>query len=370
MTDGLILEGNVSDINLATFLMSLYKNKETGILVFDDGSFPKALYIKEGNVVFASSKSPDDRLGESLLRSGKISVKDYISTSKLIRPGKRMGELLIDAGILTPEEMVQGVNNQLNEIIDSIFAHATGHYCLELDDFSTENLMTLSIEMPTLLYNGMKRVRSWKMCYSAVGSPEQRVKRADDLPSFFSLLELSPDEEHLLSLTTNGMPVGALIEASYLSQFDTYNLLWIFLTLGLIKKEAFAGNMVESSKGKNLEELIEDHNDVYLYYFSKLGGSAEGTFKEAFDLLSGSFPNLLDRQEGFYSYGRLDPDLILSNLRSLDEQEKSRVSSQFLEELLYSVAFFAQKKLDKYQIDEINEYLKTRSSLSNMSKGA
>ncbi len=370
MTDGLILEGNISDINLATFLMSLYKNKETGILVIDNGTFPKALYVKEGNVVFATSKCPDDRLGESLLRNGKISIKDFLQTSKQIRPGKRMGEILVDGGILTPEEMVQGVINQLHEIIDSIFAHATGHYRLELDDFSTEDLITLSIEMPTLLHNGMKKVKSWRMCHSVVGSPEQRLKRADELPAFFSNLDLTPDEEHLLSLTVGGMPVASLLEASYLPQFETYNLLWIFITLGLVRKEGTSGKTSEEVRTVNFEELIEDYNEVFFHYFTKLGTGAEETFRNAYDLLSASFPALLERQEGFYGYGRLDPDEILLTLRNMNEAEKTEAISGFLQELLYGIAFFAQKKLDKNQISEINEYVRNRSSLSAGAKGA
>ncbi len=370
MTDGLILEGNISDINLAQFLMSLYKDKETGILVIDNGTYPKALYIKEGNVVFATSKCPDDRLGESLLRSGKITIRDFLQTSKQIRPGKRMGEILVDGGILTPEEMVQGVINQLNEIIDSIFAHATGHYRLELDDFSTEDLITLSIEMPTLLHNGMKKVKSWRMCHSVVGGPEQRLRRSDELPAFFSTLDLAPDEEHLLSLTVGGMPVSSLLEASYLPQFDTYNLLWIFITLGLVKKEGATGKAAEEVKAVNFEEQIEDYNEVYFHYFTKLGGAAEETFRNAYDLLSASFPALLERQEGFYGYGRLDPDEILMCLRNMPDAEKSSAISEFLQELLYGVAFFANMKLEKAQIDEINEYVRNRSSLSAGARGA
>ena len=370
MTDGLILEGNVSDINLATFLMSIYKDKETGILVIDNGTFPKALYIKEGNVVFATSKCPDDRLGESLLRNGKITIKDFIHTSKLIRPGKRLGEILVDAGLLTPDEMVEGVKAQLYEIIDSIFAHATGHYRLELDDFSTEDLITLSIEMPSLLHQGMKKVKSWRMSFSVVGQMEQRLRRSDELPPFFSLLDLSPDEEHLLSLTIGGMPVSSLLEASYLPQFETYNLLWIFVTLGLVKKEGGAGKASEEVKIINFEEFIEDYNEVYFHYFTKLGSAAEETFRAAYDLLAASFPALLERQEGFYGYGRLDPDRILSNLRSQDNRQKSETISRFLQELLYGLDFFAQKKLDKQQIEEVNEYVRNRSSLSAGVKGA
>lgn len=359
MTDGLILEGDLSDILLPTFLMSLYKNRETGILTIDGLGYPKSMYIKEGNVVFASSKCPDDRLGESLLRRGKITVKEYLITSKRITKGKRLGEILIDMGILTPEEMVLGVKNQLTEIINSLLPLTKGHYLLELTEFSTENLITLTLEMPQLLYLGLKQAKSWKTMYSTVGPLETKLKISEELPHFYSYLELTSDEEHLLSLLKKPMSVDSLLETSYLSQFETYNALWIFITLGIVQKESIHSK--EFRKVVDLESLIDEFNDVFSIYFQKLGAKGESVFKESFDLLNKQFKEFLEGQEGFYKYGRLDPDTILIKLRNFGEKEK--ILTSFLTEVYYSISFFAYNHLDRNVILEIEDCIKRSTSL-------
>ena len=63
MSDGVLLTGDLSEIRLPTLLMSLYKDKETGVLTLEDERFKKALYIKEGRVVYATTTDPDERLG-------------------------------------------------------------------------------------------------------------------------------------------------------------------------------------------------------------------------------------------------------------------------------------------------------------------
>ncbi|MCX7830769.1 MAG: DUF4388 domain-containing protein [Acidobacteria bacterium] len=364
MTDGLILEGDLQDIFLPTLLMSLYRDKETGILSVEAYGFTKTMYIKEGNVVFATSKCPDDRLGESLLRRGKITVKDYVLTSKQIRVGRRLGEILVDMGILTSEEMILGVKDQLIEIIDSILHVTKGHYLLELTDFSTEDMITLSIDMPNLLYQGMKKMKSWRIMYSMVGPLETKLRKVEEIPQFFSSLELNPDEEHILSLLSAPITVDSLLEASYLPQFDTYNILWIFLTLGILYKEA-ASKKGTLTKQVSFEEIVDEFNDVFSLYFYKLGSKNEEVFKRTFNLLKMTYPNFLEGQSGFYEYGRLDPDDLIVKFRNVDPQKREEILNSFLMEVYYGLSFFAHKELERISLSEIEDHIKKHSAIAS-----
>lgn len=363
MTDGLTLEGDLQDIFLPTLLMSLFKDKETGILSVDAFGFIKTMYIKEGNVVFATSKCPDDRLGESLLRRGKITIKDYVLTSKQIRVGRRLGEILVDMGILTSEEMILGVKDQLIEIIDSMLEVPKGHYILELADFSTEDMITLSIDMPNLLYQGMKKMKSWRMMYSTVGPLETKLRKVDEMPTFFSSLELTPDEEHLLSLLSTPLSVDSLLEASYLPQFDTYTILWIFITLGILIKESVSKKGT-FTKQISFDEMIDEFNDVFSLYFYKLGRKNEDVFRKSYDLLKASFPEYLEGQTGFYEYGRLDPDDLIMKFRNVDPQKRIETLNSFLMEVYYGLNFFAHRELENNSLGEIEEYIKNHSALA------
>ena len=45
---------------------------------------------------FASSSSPDDRLGELLLRRGRLTFRQYADAGKAIVPGLRLGAILVE----------------------------------------------------------------------------------------------------------------------------------------------------------------------------------------------------------------------------------------------------------------------------------
>jgi len=92
------LKGQISELPVPEVLQHLRLSQSTGILTLVSGGARKALYLKDGRVVFASSNLPNDRLGEILLREGKITVEEYEASIKAITKGKRQGKVLVEMG--------------------------------------------------------------------------------------------------------------------------------------------------------------------------------------------------------------------------------------------------------------------------------
>jgi len=80
-------------------------SKATGVLTLVHGGVRKSVFARGGRVVFASSNLPNDRLGEILLREGKITVEEYELSIKAISKGKRQGKALVEMGALTPKAL-------------------------------------------------------------------------------------------------------------------------------------------------------------------------------------------------------------------------------------------------------------------------
>ena len=69
------LKGNIKDISLTKILVYLNRKRKTGTFSISNPVFTKKAYIKLGDAIFASSTYEDDRLGEMLLKTGKINVE-------------------------------------------------------------------------------------------------------------------------------------------------------------------------------------------------------------------------------------------------------------------------------------------------------
>ncbi len=339
--------------------MSLYRERETGRLTINDGPTVKSLYLRDGSVVFASSSDPDERLGECLLRRGVITVAQYLESAQQIRPGRRQGEILVDMGAISPEELVEGVIQQLYDIIFSLIPCSSGSYRLELEDFSTEDLITLNVSMPVLLCRGMERVTRWSNIYPIVGPPENRIRRAPLMPAFYHELELTSDQEHVLGLCGQGISIKSLLDASYLNSFETYRLLWIGITLGLVERLAEGRQGAEAAE--NLESVIDQYNDMYSYLHHSLGDRAAESAAEAMAVVSQAYPALAANQPGLVQYGLLDVDRLLDAMRT-EAGGKEEALRQFLDEVLYAFAFAAQKHMEPARVQAFQAYVQSHRS--------
>src|SRR6266508_6030384 len=112
-------EGSLAERDLPSLMQSLYEQRWSGLLTLTHAGLGKNATVQDGRMVFASSSSPDDRLGELLLRRGRLSLLQFDEGSKAIPPGKRLGTVLVEQGALTPKDLVAGVIDQTREIIYS-----------------------------------------------------------------------------------------------------------------------------------------------------------------------------------------------------------------------------------------------------------
>ena len=116
------LQGSIKDISLVKILVHLNRSIKTGTLTVSTPSAIKKIYLKMGDVIFASSTYEDDRLGEMLLKAGEITVEQYDESVRILKSTwKKQGAILVELGYLTPKELFLGLKYQVNEIIQGMF---------------------------------------------------------------------------------------------------------------------------------------------------------------------------------------------------------------------------------------------------------
>ena len=118
------IKGNIREIRFASILVWLNRKRMTGVLSLSTADFTKKIYLNQGDAVFATSTYTDDRLGEVLLKAGKITVEQYDKSVDLLKSTeKRQGMILVELGYLTPKDLFWGVKYQVREIIYSMFIY-------------------------------------------------------------------------------------------------------------------------------------------------------------------------------------------------------------------------------------------------------
>jgi curved DNA-binding protein CbpA len=197
------LKGHVRDFRLADTLIGLQKSQITGFLNFEIDDIVKTIYLKKGDMIFASSNEGKERIGERLARDGKLSPeKLHLALTEERKTQERLGKILVRLGYITPKELWHAVRHQVEDTILSLFILENGRLVLDETPLPAEETITLKLSAANLIYNGTKRINNFN-----------RIR--NELPPMDSILSFSSDPYYLyqeLTLDHTGKKVISYID--------------------------------------------------------------------------------------------------------------------------------------------------------------
>jgi hypothetical protein len=215
---------------------SLLSNQATGLLTLRDSDLQKTVYVQEGNLVFAQSTDPDDRLGELLMRKGVLSIRGLEHYShEVMTAGRRLGGFLIERGLITPVELIDGVQDQVREIILSLFSWTRGEYSFRPGPLPTREVITLKMNTLELLWNGMQRIQTWSRIKEAVGGLQSVFQTVDGAEESLNL-PLSDREANLLRFCVKPVSVGEICDTLPGNNFELCRSIWAFQVMGAMQR--------------------------------------------------------------------------------------------------------------------------------------
>jgi curved DNA-binding protein CbpA len=231
--------GRLREVHLSSILHLLQRRRLTGILRVRLNDLDKSLYIKEGEIIFATSKYPDDRLGLLLLKTGKLTYAQFETVVRIYeasvltsnKSGLRQGTILVDQGFLTPKELYDAVIVQVKEIILGLFTWIDGEYEFSEGPLPSQEVITLKISTAALILEGVRRVTDWTWLAGGLPPFTCRLRLTKDPRDLFQLILMQPNEVALLG-RLNGQTIRELLVGSPLSALDTLRLIYFFLSAG------------------------------------------------------------------------------------------------------------------------------------------
>jgi hypothetical protein len=149
--------GTMESLSVAEILSHIVGGTKTGRLIVDTGSARKTVNFRDGQIIFATSTEPHERLGRQLVRL-KVVTPDVLSDAlALVRPGKKIGQVLTSSGQVTPRALYSAMTFLVREITLSLFELTEGTFCFLEGPQPSENILRLPERTRTILLEGMKR---------------------------------------------------------------------------------------------------------------------------------------------------------------------------------------------------------------------
>ena len=150
--------GDLRD-NLPSLITAFFQTRETGELGVQRGQVKKVVYFEGGMPVFALSNLLSDRLGQFLVRTGKIRPEQLADVALMAqRTKRRTGDILVERGLLRDTERVYYVGQQVKSIIYSLFAWEEGTYVVSFGGKALGETLKLDVNPANLIVRGVKKL--------------------------------------------------------------------------------------------------------------------------------------------------------------------------------------------------------------------
>jgi hypothetical protein len=225
--------GDLSQTALPEILYTIDRFQVPGVIEASREGVSKQVYIKEGNVVHATSSDREDSLGNYLQRSGVLSADIYAETmTERERTKKRYGVLLIEKGVLSPGEIYRAIRKQIEAIVWSLFYWQDGGVIFSIGDFREPDSVKIQLPMRQVILQGIKRAPNAKALVSRLGRKEtvfEPCYRMEDLIELaldadeYRLLHLVDGRRSLFEVCTQG-PHGAAENGKVMYAFQVLQL--------------------------------------------------------------------------------------------------------------------------------------------------
>jgi curved DNA-binding protein CbpA len=223
--------GIIKDLAIPRLLQDLRRDRRTGTAVFEREGEAVKVFFRQGDVMSAASNGDDDRLGELLLGSGKI-TKDQLDKSfpLMKKSGKRLGAVLFEMRAITPHDLVAVVKLQVRLNILDLFRWREGKYRFEDGLLPGAEIVPFPMNTDELVLEGVRALDGQIMQRSL--PPLNTLVRPAAGPS--PLLQgsfLNEDELKVFSFIEGSNSIQDICCLSGLGDFNTLKSIYVLLAL-------------------------------------------------------------------------------------------------------------------------------------------
>jgi tetratricopeptide (TPR) repeat protein len=276
------IKGSLKEASLPDVIQLLFLGRRTGCLALADRHNFGTIYFEEGYIVYAAIVNRRDRLGDILVRSGRITA-EQLELAIARQEGERehkLGELLVELGAMNREELEAYMRLQIEEAVYYLFTWTSGTFNFEAGVRPEREDFLVRINPEFLLLEGARRVDEWSLIEKKIPSFDL-IFSADAAHVGESAPDLTSEQRRLLPLLDGTRDVQGLIDASGLVEFEVGKALFGLITAGFVHR---VGTSAAAAPKVNDGRIDEHRNLGIAFYKAAMLDEALREFRRVADL--------------------------------------------------------------------------------------
>ncbi len=228
------LKGNLKDFSTTQLLNLVNLAHKTGKLSLDNQGQSALLYFKEGRLIHASTDTEEGHLASMLFKVGKLTQEQVNTLNNQGSSSDRvMGKYLMDAKMVSRDDIVQGVKDYMLEIVYELFTWNEGTFHFEQDTLPTKDRITVPLNLDNVILEGSRRIQEADRLQDELPDLTTIALKITDKP--LRDVKLTQDDWRVISHIHPRNSVKQIAQNNNMDEFQIRKIVYGMLQAGIVE---------------------------------------------------------------------------------------------------------------------------------------
>jgi hypothetical protein len=235
------LQGNLRDFSVTQLLNLVNLANKSGTLLIQGPNEGARLIFRQGKLAFAQLASDKDgahsSLPSALHRAEKINDAQ-LNTLRLRAAGmgdKELGLLLINAGYVTQQDILESLQAFFVEIVEQLFTWVEGQFKFDPAQDVPENKIPVRIALENLIMEGSRQTGEWEQLNVEIPNLDMALAFTDRPGINLKKVNLNVEEWRVVSYINPKNSIRQIAKASKMNDLQIRRIVYGLIQAGLVK---------------------------------------------------------------------------------------------------------------------------------------
>jgi hypothetical protein len=231
------MQGSLSPGVLPGLLRDIYVGRTSGTAHFRRGDELRSVRFNRGHITNAATSVASDRLGETLVRLGRLTADDLQRGLELgAREKKRLGQALEQLGLMSKQQVEEALALHVREILLAVFGWNEGSYVFEeQSELASDDEIVQGLSTGEMILEAVERVQDSQAVRYALGNVDRVLVLSNDPLLRFQKIKLSPVDGFLLSRVDGTLAAREVIDLAPVPAEEAEKSLFGLLCTGTLE---------------------------------------------------------------------------------------------------------------------------------------
>jgi hypothetical protein len=229
------LKGNLRDFNTTQLLNLVNLARKTGKLTVNGQQQNATLHFREGRLIHACTNVDEGHLTAMLLKSGKLTLEQAtaVNNKSGTASDKVMGKYLMDARLVSRDDIVQGVKDYMLDIVYDLFTWSDGEFFFEQDQLPASDRITVPLNLDNVILEGSRRIQEFDKLQDELPDLGTIALKITDKP--LRDVKLTQDDWRVISHIHPRNTVKQIAQNNNMDEFQIRKIVYGMLQAGLVE---------------------------------------------------------------------------------------------------------------------------------------